>query len=165
MLRNTIVAGVLGLLAASSVLAQTCPCGGGTRLTGPIAIARVLGGNTVCAVLGSEQWQEFHQRLGGGVGGGQLFEMGNVPNGELAGTWDTNNDSITYSYGTAGSGGVYSYAVCKDGANVNYCGLTVPGRNITNVVVVPGRSSCGFPSAAAPAAPQATARRVSPTSR
>ncbi len=154
MLRNTILAGVLGIVSASSVLAQTaCPCagGGGTRLTGAGEIATLLRGNTVCGILDSERWQEFH-RGGGGGGSGPLFEMGNVPNGEEVGTWDANNTGgqgrrITYSYGTAGSGGTYHYAVCQQGSNVHFCGQMFGGRDITNATLVAGRNSCGFPVA------------------
>ena len=148
MLRNTILAGVLGIVSASSVLAQTaCPCagGGGTRLTGAGEIATLLRGNTVCGILGTERWQEFHRA------GGALFEMGNVPNGEEVGTWDPNNVGgerrITYSYGAGGSGGVYSYAVCQQGSNVHFCGAMFGGRDVTNATLVAGRNSCGFPVA------------------
>lgn len=148
MLRNAILAGVLGVLSMSSALAQTpCPCnsGAGTRLTGPGEIANLLRGNTVCGILGTERWQEFHRA------GGSLFEMGNVPNGEEVGTWDANNVGgerrITYSYGTGGSGGTYSYAVCQQATNVHFCGAMFGGRDILNATLVAGRNSCGFPLA------------------
>lgn len=144
MLRHTLLAAVVGMLSSGAALAQptACPCvSSATRVNGG-DIAALLRGNTVCAVLGTERWQEFHQV------GGQLFEMGNVAGGELAGSWEVALlTRVRYNYG---SGGSYDYAVCTEGSNVHFCGSPFSGRDIPNATLVPGRTNC--PGAARPAA-------------
>ncbi len=91
-------------------------------------ISSQLGGNTVCAVLGNEQWQEWHN-------GGTIWELGNKVGGEEVGTWSVSggtDGTVTYNYGT---GGTYMYAVCKQGQNFHFCGL----KNVTNATVKSGK--------------------------
>ena len=150
MLRNTILAGVLGVLVSGSAFAQlACPCGGGSRVTGN-SLVTLLAGRTACAVLGSERWQEFHQ--GATAAGGQLIDwkLGAPPElPEIVGSWSIVGDPARarYDYGT---GGVYEYAVCLEGANsVHFCGAELGGRNITNAFLVNGQAGCTGLAAAA----------------
>ncbi len=122
---------LLGLAATSQAYAG-CPCTGSTRLN-QTQIQSELNGNTVCAIFGSERWQEWHS-------GGSILELGNDPNGEVAGTWSVAgngpNATVVYNYGT---GGTYSYSVCKNAdSSFDFCG----DRLITNASVKPGKGGC-----------------------
>ena len=137
MIRTSLVATLLSLAPFATAIAQvtvpTCSCGGGTSLAAS-AINTLLGGNTVCAAVGSDQWQEWHS-------GSNVVEVGNnPPDGEVVGVWSTSGtdetDSlVTYAYGSGGSGGTYNYEVCQEGSAVHFCGAT----NVTNASVVAGK--------------------------
>lgn len=135
--RNFILFLLLGLAAISEAYA-TCPCTGQTRLDSA-GINGLLNGNTVCAIVGNEKWQEYHS-------GGRVFELGNVSGGEDVGGWSVsanangNNATVTYDYGTGGS---YTYSVCQAsaGAPVDFCGTI---RDVTNASVISGKVGCGF---------------------
>lgn len=132
--RNFIVFILLGLTAVSQAKAD-CPCTVGVPLD-QSQITSLLNGNTVCAILGSERWQEWHS-------GGAVFELGNNAAGDNVGTWSTSPDAtVTYSYGTGGSGGTYKYSVCQQGQNYDFCGATFGGKNVTNALVKPGKGGC-----------------------
>ncbi len=143
MLRKLMVAGLIGVAAAGSAVAQTaCPCAGGSGvLLGQTQLAADLTGNTVCAVLGTERWQEWHD-------GTSLFELGeNFASPDLVGSWSTTaSGQVIYNYG---SGGAYTYAVCKEGLNHHFCGASFGGRDVTNATVRPGKATCGAPALAA----------------
>lgn len=134
MRRITLLAGILALGATGSALAQTaCPCAGGT-FQPRASIVNLLGGKTVCAVLGSEAWQEVH--TGTTAAGGQLADLkGTATAQEVVGSWSVvgtgANSRVRYNYG---SGGTYDYAVCTEGTSVHFCGA----RNITNARVING---------------------------
>ncbi|HRD86556.1 MAG TPA: hypothetical protein PLF63_15470 [Rubrivivax sp.] len=150
MLRNTLLAGLLGLAAAGTALAQiaACPCAGGNRLLGA-NLGNALQGNTACAVLGNEQWQEFHQ--GTAPAGGDLIDWklgtGSSQPPERVGSWsilglgsDPGGARVRYDYGT---GGAYTYAVCREGASTyHFCGSNFGGRNITNASIQAGQVGC-----------------------
>ncbi|UCV17374.1 hypothetical protein [Ferribacterium limneticum] len=95
-------------------------------------ISSLLGGNTVCAILGSEQWQEWHN-------GGSIYELGNNSNGENVGTWSVSgteaNAMVSYNYGTGGS---YSYVVCDQNPLYHFCGA----KNVTGASVKTGKGGC-----------------------
>lgn len=124
--------------AATAQAQVACPCGGGTRMDAT-QINSTLNGNTVCAILGAERWQEWHN-------GSAIFELGNnPPGGENVGTWsvagtDANDSTVTYNYG---SGGSYPYSMCVEGAtppfSYHFCGAKI----ITNATVQPGQGGCG----------------------
>ncbi len=153
MLRNTILAAVVGFMAAGSAIAQpACPCAGGNRVVGP-ALTNLLAGRTACAVLGTEKWQEFHQ--GATAAGGNLIDwkLGAAPEPpEVVGTWSIVGlgaggglPRARYDYG---SGGAYEYAVCQEGGSVHFCGAALGGRNIVNAFMVNGQAACpGFANA------------------
>lgn len=125
---------LLGLAAASQAYAA-CPCTGNTRLN-QNEIPTELNGNTVCAILGNERWQEWHS-------GNTIFELGNNANGENIGTWSVAgngaNATVVYNYGT---GGTYTYSVCKQGQSFDFCGAAFGGRDITNASVKLGKGGC-----------------------
>lgn len=142
MSRNLIAFMLLGFAAASQVHA-VCPissCTGqqGTSLN-QTQISNLLNGNTVCAILGNERWQEWHS-------GSSVLELGNDANGEVVGTWSTSgagaSATVVYSYGTGGSGGVYTYSVCQQGSNYDFCGAAFGGRDVTNALVKTGKGGC-----------------------
>ncbi|MBK9363227.1 MAG: hypothetical protein IPM99_20055 [Rubrivivax sp.] len=128
----------IGVVMAGNAAAQACPCAGGNRLNQG-QISSLLAGNTVCAVLGSDRWQEWHN-------GASFFELGeNFATPDLAGTWSVvgTGSNATVSYAYAG-GSTWAYNVCQDGANVHFCTATAGGRNVTNATVRAGKASCGF---------------------
>lgn len=147
MIRTGLVSALLFSITISSALAQSCLCGG-TPLTTE-QIVTILNNNTVCAVAGSDRWQEQH--IGGS--GGSVVELGNTPGGEPVGTWTatsgsvTTGGSVTYAYGDGGPGNVFTFEVClADGASttapttVNFCGAS---RNVTAAGVKVGKGGCG----------------------
>ena len=143
MLRSLVMVGFLGVAATGSAVAQNiCPCvGGSATLLGQSAVNTALSGNTVCAVLGSERWQEWHN-------GASIFELGeNFANPDLAGSWSTSSaGEVTYNYG---SGGTYTYAMCQDGSDFHFCGAVFGGRNVLNATLRTGKASCTAPALAA----------------
>jgi hypothetical protein len=130
MSRNLIVSILLGL-AASSQAHAACPCPAADVLR-PGELTTLLNGNTVCAIFGSERWQEWHS-------GSAILELGNNPAGENVGSWTTSdngsNTKVVYNYGT---GGTFSYSVCQQGSNYDFCGA----KNVTNASVKPGKGGC-----------------------
>ena len=136
MLRNIVVAGLMGVAFTGAAFAQgSCSCAVGTRLN-INSIVTALGGKTVCAVLGAESWKEFH--TGATASGGALIETGRTP-AENVGTWSAtgagSNSIVTYNYGTGGS---FSYEVCSQGALTHFCGV----KNVTNATLVSGQGGC-----------------------
>lgn len=140
MARKWLVVGAVTLAFAAGAWAQACPCAGGTRMN-QTQLSAALAGKTVCAVLGSDRWQEYHSGSGNT---GPLRELGNTSGGENVGTWSIvgSGASTQMSYAYTG-GNTYAYTVCSEGSNVHFCGL----RNITNATVQPGSASCDFGAA------------------
>lgn len=129
---HLLAASLLAIGTAGTAVAQTaCPCAGGTFQ--PRAnIVTLLGGKTVCAVLGNEAWQEVH--TGTTAAGGTLSDLkGTATPQEVVGSWSVVGTGATsrvrYNYGT---GGTYDYSVCTEGNAVHFCGT----RNITNARVI-----------------------------
>lgn len=134
MSRNLIVSILLGLVFTSQANAD-CPCTTGVPLN-QTEISTLLNGNTVCAILGNDRWQEWHN-------GSDVSELGNNASGEVVGTWSASpNNTVIYSYGSGGSGGTYTYSVCQQGTNYDFCGAAFGGRNVTNALVKPGKGGC-----------------------
>lgn len=138
-----------GLALAGQVWAQSsCPCvSGAARVNSGAAINTLLLNNTVCAVLGSDRWQEWHD-------GANIKELGdNFASPAIVGTWSTTGSGggaiVTYAYN---GGSSYSYNVCTQGSNVHFCATTpaagAGGRNVTNATLVAGKGSCGFTASA-----------------
>lgn len=78
-----------------------------------------LSNNTVCAVRGSDSWQELHQS-GGALIDYKLGPGHPVDPSEQVGSWSIAgtgaNATVVYNYG---SGGTYTYKVYQNGGN-NY---------------------------------------------
>lgn len=150
MSRNFIGYILLGIVAISQAFAA-CPCTGGarlneTQLTNLLTTGDPNGtgsaGATVCAIVGSDRWQEYH-------GGSRVLELGDNSSGEDVGGWSINgsgnNAAVTYSYGTSGSGGIYTYSVCQAGPLYDFCSVSAspgPGRDVTNASVKTGKGGC-----------------------
>lgn len=141
-----LMAASIVLLAGVSGEAIAIDCTNGTQLknTGaaPNVVANALSGKTVCATLGSQKWQEYHQP------GGSLIDYKKGPSDPVdptktVGTWSTsgngNNSRVTYNYGTGGS---YSYEVHLSGGTYTLCG--VGGAPTLDVTLPSGQVSCGF---------------------
>ena len=134
------------LLAGISGEAMAIDCSGGTQLkntaANPNVVANAVSAKTVCATIGSQKWQEYHQP------GGSLIDYKKGANDHVdptkqAGTWSTSgtgaNSWVTYSYGP---GGTYSYAVHLSGGIYTFCGVgSAPTLDVT---LLTGQVSCGF---------------------
>jgi hypothetical protein len=137
----------LAMLGVPAAAQQNCSCGGGARLT-EAEIGALLFNKTVCAKLGTDAWQEFHN---GSVSGGRVIDYKLGPNDKVdpskdMGSWQPTGGNgaqarVTYNYG---SGGSYAYEVCRNGATVHFCGSQYGGRNILGATLKDGQQSCGF---------------------
>ena len=130
---------------AGDAAAQACPH--------PQSIASLgilLQGKTVCAVLGSDRWQEFHD--GTSPGPGALFDWKEGPNHPVdprkqVGTWSIasvtvgNNvrEQVTYSY-TGGSS--YTYRVCQVGSTYTFQQVSPDSTTITGATLLNGSVQC-----------------------
>ncbi|MBT9591759.1 MAG: hypothetical protein IV089_12805 [Thiobacillus sp.] len=122
--------------------AAMADCSANTRITGN-ALATLVSGKTVCAMLGSEKWQEYHKP------GGDLIDWKRGANHPIdptakVGTWSTSGSGsssrVSYNYGP---GKVYSYEVHSTaGAAYTFCG-DAPAPTL-DVNLVSGQVSCGF---------------------
>jgi hypothetical protein len=127
----------IGLVGQS--LAQSCP-GGTDRVLIP---GNVVRGNTLCAVRGSDKWQEYHQT------GGTLIDYKRGPGHpvdptEAVGTWSATNGAnatLTHAY-TGGSSWVW--AVCREGGPTGtaFTFVSTTGGTITGATVVAGQVAC-----------------------
>ena len=126
-MKNAITAALLALAFGGAAQAQTaCSCATGTRTTSAAALSSLVTGNMVCAALGSEVWQEWHN-------GGSLtdYKMGpgdtNDPSA-VVGSYVVNADNtISYTYGAS----TYQYEVCTTaGPSYAFCGAQFGGRDI-----------------------------------
>lgn len=140
MMKRLMVTSVF-LLAGISGEAMAA-CTPNTRITND-ALATLISGKTVCAVSGSDKWQEYHKP------GSDLIDWkrgANHPTDptKKVGTWSTggtgSNSRVTYNYGP---GQVYSYAVHSvTGSTYTFCGDS-PAPTL-DVSLIAGQVSCGF---------------------
>jgi len=142
------------LLAGISGEAMAVDCSASTRIpngTAGGALATLIQGKTVCAMLGSDKWQEFHSGASEGANNLIDWKMGSGhavdPTGPV-GSWSTsgtgNSSRVKYNYG---SGGLFSYEVhgantYVEGATYTFCGD--PGAPTLDVILRSGQVSCGF---------------------
>lgn len=143
---NRLIVTSIVLLAGISGEAMAVDCTAGTQLQNtvgdPNVVANALSGKTVCAISGSQKWQEYHQA------GGTLIDYKKGPSDPVdptktVGSWSTSgtgaNSVVTHNYG---SGGTYSYKVHLNGAQYSLCGVT---NSLQLDVTLPsGQVSCGF---------------------
>lgn len=138
-MKRLMVASIV-LLAGISGEAMAIDCSGGTQLkNGDVASA--ISGKTVCAILGSEQWQEYH------ASNFDLIDYKKGPSDPVdptktVGLWNTSgtgtNSVVTYDYGP---GQVYSYEVHLNGTQYSLCGVS--GAPTLDVTLLPGQVPCG----------------------
>jgi hypothetical protein len=126
---------LLGSLGISSVSSAACT-GGSLNQT---QLAALLTGNTVCAVRGSERWQELHL-AGGSVVDFKRGPADPVDPSETVGTWSIigtgTNATVQYNYG---SGGTYTYTVFSNGGtSYSFCA----GATDLVVTVKAGGGAC-----------------------
>ncbi|MFU2485909.1 hypothetical protein [Thauera sp. WH-1] len=128
---------VLGLVGAGQAHAA-CPSNGQMNQT---QLNSTFPGNTVCAVRGSDRWQEFHQ-AGGALIDWKMGPGHAVDPTKQVGSWSVNGTGasarMVYNYG---SGGTYSYRVVDNGGGAySFCN----GDEVHNATVRLGQQSCGF---------------------
>lgn len=128
---------VLGVVGSGQALAA-CPANSTMNHT---ELNSTFPGNTVCAVRGSNRWQEFHQADGALVDW-KKGPADPVDPTKQVGSWSVNgtgaNARMVYNYG---SGGTYTYRVVSNGGGLySFCN----GDEVHDATVRPGQQSCGF---------------------
>jgi len=113
--RNSVVnAWMSGLLLVGGEAMAACS---GTPVT-QAQLTLILTNNTVCAIRGSERWQELHQ-IGGALIDFKLGPGHPVDPSETVGSWSIGGTAtvaaVVYNYGS--SGGTYTYQVHPNGGN------------------------------------------------
>lgn len=171
--KSTVLAAV-ALALSGAAQAQTCICNGGsgTPLTTVAAVQAVLANKMVCAAVGGEQWQEWHNggasgpvvdyKLGPGhpvdpssqTGTYQVVDLASDP--RVSKTQRAAGAAVTYTYGA----NTYSYGVCQTGATYVFCGVAFGGRDIAGARVssTGGLQPCSNVAAATGAAERSRAK-------
>jgi hypothetical protein len=162
---NKKIALIASLLTAfvGAAQAQTtgCTCDtSATRTADAAALTTLLSNKMVCASVGGEAWQEWHN-------GGTLVDYKRGPADKsdpssTVGTYSVgSNNTVTYIY--AGGGGSYTYDVCMVSSSNTYtfCGANWGGRNITGARIGgAGLTACASVSnAAMPTSPGSRVRK------
>lgn len=124
------------LLAGMPSLAWAA-CTPATRVTGA-TLNSLIDGNTVCAIRGSEVWQEQHRA------GGELWDYKRGPGhpvdpSKQVGTWSISRNFVTYCY-TGGS--CYAYSVHGSGTGpYSFC-FANGTEVVSGATFKPGLASC-----------------------
>ena len=126
-------------------------CNQGSSLAG---LQALLSGKTVCAAVGSERWQEYHQP-GGGLVDWKKGPTDPVDPTKQVGTWSVTSvpvgsssntrDTVTYNYGTGGS---YTYYVCQNASTYTFA-ATAGSTVVAGATLLQGQVAC--PGFSAPA--------------
>ena len=133
-MRKTTLAGFALLFGFAGVAAADCLS---PSITAAGQIRGVIVGNTVCANLGSERWQEYHSGSGNS---GALIDYKKGPSdpvdpSKTVGSWSISGGQVIYNYG---SGGTYAYTLHNNGGgSYTFCGA----RNI-DATFRPGQGAC-----------------------
>ena len=164
MIKKTIVLAAFALTLSTAAQSQTCICNGGsgTQLTTVAAVQAVLANKMVCAAVGVEQWQEWHNgvtsgpvvdyKMGPGhpvdppsaVGTYQVVDLAASP--RISRAQRAAGAAVAYTYGAK----TYTYGVCQTGATYAFCGAAFGGRDImgARVSATGGLQSCSSVAAA-----------------
>ena len=144
MMKQTLLAALLALTGTAQAQ-NNCPCNGGvgtqlTSVTSP-TLGAALAGKMVCAAVGNERWQEWHN---GNAISGVVVDYKRGPGhavdpSEQVGTYRITRTGqasstvvVNYTYGTNN----YPYRVCRVDTNTYaFCGASLGGRDITGVIV------------------------------
>ena len=149
MIDKTIVLAALTTALSGAAQSQACICNGGsgTQLTTVAAVQAVLANKMVCAAVGGEQWQEWHNggasgpvvdyKMGPGhavdpssqTGTYQLVDLAGNP--RISRVQRAAGAAVDYTYGA----NTYTYGVCQTGATYAFCGVAFGGRDITGARV------------------------------
>ena len=140
--RTMPILGLLLLGAVGHATAQVACPAGSTRV---VNVGNLVAGNTLCAVRGSDKWQEQHR--GTGLGGPLWdYKMGAnhpVDPTEQVGRWSAQNGEnslLTHNY-IGGSN--FSWLVCQVGTTSTYTLIsTGTAGTITGATVLAGQTSC-----------------------
>jgi hypothetical protein len=117
-------------------------CTNQTRVTGN-ALRTLIEGNTVCASVGADQWQEQH-RVGGGLWDYKKGPDDPVDPSAQVGKWDIDANEVTYFYylsGTEDIGAKYTYTVHDTGGG-SYDFCDGESEVVTGATFLPGEVSC-----------------------
>ena len=126
-MKNAITAALLALAFVGAAQAQSaCTCTTGTRTASAAALSSLLSGKMVCAAVGSEVWQEWHN-----AGSLVDYKMGPADRNDpstVVGSYVVNGDNtISYTYGAS----TYKYEVCSTASGAYaFCGAQFGGRDI-----------------------------------
>ena len=107
-----------------------------TRTATNADLIALLTNRMVCANVGGEKWQEWHNGAGAGPVVDYKLGPGVQPDpSTTVGTYSVTNNAVTYVY--SGGGGTFTYQVClaSGGATYTFCGATFGGRDITGAKI------------------------------
>ena len=128
---------VLGVVLFSWVsTAVMADCSPSSRVNGA-PLATLISGNTVCATLGTDQWQEQH------LVSGDLWDYKKGPSdpvdpSEKVGTWGIASNKVTYTYGSTS----YVYSVHDEGSGASYTFCVGGAPIISGAKLLVGATSC-----------------------
>ena len=149
-MKPSIIAGAILLVLAAGQANATCADTQVTNATTP-DLQTLLTGKTVCAMRGTDAWQEEHHS--GPVTGAPLwdYKLGDgdpIDQRKPVGTWAITGTGtstmVSYSY-TGDTGGPYQYTVhdTGDGTHYTFCGSSA--SDTIEASLVPGINvGCGF---------------------
>lgn len=137
MSKQTVFAVLLAMAGVAQAQAPACSCdGSATRTATNADLASLLTNRMVCANVGGEKWQEWHNGTSSGAIIDYKLGPGVQPDpSTTVGSYTVSNNTVTYSY--AGGGGTYTYEVClaSGGGSYTFCGASFGGRNITGAKI------------------------------
>ena len=133
--KNVLIAGFALALCGAAQAQTACSCdAAAVRTASQAALVGLLSQKMVCANVGGELWQEWHN--GTTATGGPVvdYKLGSDPKDPSApvGTYVVGADNtVTYTYGSSS----YKYEVCAAAGFYSFCGAQYGGRNITGAKI------------------------------
>ena len=141
---------LLGAMAAGSGVAQTfqCPAGTARVISGTPAnpnngtgdFTSFITGATICAVRGTDRWQEFHRSDGKLIDWKRGANDAVDPTKEV-GLWKsvTGADAaVTHTYGITS----FVWAICQVGTGLTYTLVSPTGGTVTGATIRAGQVAC-----------------------
>jgi len=136
-MKRQIAVGIVLVTGFSGGVFAAPNCTNPNRVTGS-ALTTLVSGNTVCATVGTDKWQEQHRS------GAQLWDYKKgasdpVDPSKQVGTWGIGANSVTHSY-TGGPS--YTYTIHDEGGGASYSFCSSGSVVVSGATFKPGNSSC-----------------------
>ena len=134
-LRTAVVA-IAAIVISGHAAAQTCP----SNTSRVQNVGSLVGNNTMCAVRGTDRWQEFHQSGGALIDWKLGSNLASVDPTKQVGTWTSSNGSSSTVTHTYTGGPSYTWAICQVTDN-NYT-LVSANDSVSGVSIRTGQVAC-----------------------